>query len=207
VNRRWVIASGNTGKIRELTALFEGSGCELIPQRTLGVAVAQETGTTFVENALIKARHASAATGLPAFGDDSGLCVDALDGAPGVHSARYAGVDASDADNVGKLLEALAGVPEPQRGASFHCVIVALRFAHDPAPLIAAGIWRGRIATAPQGEQGFGYDPVFMDLSTGRMAALLAPEHKNRVSHRGLAVARLGEQLREQGWVLPGAGH
>jgi XTP/dITP diphosphohydrolase len=206
VSLRWVIASGNAGKIRELAALFEGSGCELIPQRTLGVADAEEPGFTFVENALIKARHAAAATGLPAIGDDSGLCVDALDGAPGVHSARYAGAGASDADNVGKLLAALAGVPEPQRGASFHCVIVALRFARDPVPLIAGGIWRGRIATAPQGEQGFGYDPVFIDLATGRTAAALAPEHKNRVSHRGLAMAGLGEQLREHGWVRPGAG-
>jgi XTP/dITP diphosphohydrolase len=206
VNCRWVIASGNAGKIRELAALFAGSGCELIAQRTLGVADAEESGITFVENALIKARHAAAVTGLPSIADDSGLCVDALGGAPGVYSARYAGAAACDADNVAKLLEALTGVPEPQRGASFHCVMVALRCARDPVPLIAAGQWRGRIATAPQGEHGFGYDPVFIDLSTGTTAAELAPEQKNRVSHRGLAVARLGELLREHVGIRPGVG-
>ncbi len=191
MTRRWVLASGNTGKLRELGALLASAGVELVPQSALGVRGPPETASTFVENALIKARHAARQTGLPALADDSGLCVDALGGAPGVHSARFAGDGASDADNIARLLATLEDVPDADRGATFLCVIVALRWADDPAPLVAEGRWHGCIAKQPAGEGGFGYDPVFIDPARGATAAQLGPGEKNRVSHRGVATAGL----------------
>lgn len=191
---RLVIASANRGKVAELEALLAAAAIEnltVVPQATLGVRAAPETAKTFVENALLKARHAAHETGLPALADDSGLSVDELFEAPGVHSARYAGAAASDADNVAKLLAALAHVPQGRRQASFHCVLVAARHAADPAPLIATGIWRGEIALAPTGDRGFGYDPVFRDPRLGRTAAELSADEKNAVSHRGAALRRL----------------
>ncbi len=188
-----MLASGNAGKLAELGRLLGTTGCELIPQGELGVSGPPEDAVTFVENALLKARHAARETGLPALADDSGLCVARLDGAPGVRSARYAGDRASDADNIAKLLATMDGVPETERAAAFHCVIVALHTADDPAPLIVEGRWHGRIATAPRGQGGFGYDPVFLDPVLGMTAAELTSEQKNRVSHRAAASASLAE--------------
>jgi XTP/dITP diphosphohydrolase len=196
--RRWVLATGNRGKLAELRDLIRdaGLGLEVVAQTDLGVSPAPEDGLTFVENALAKARHAARATGLPAIADDSGLCVDALGGAPGVRSARFAGDEADDRANVATLLAALQAVPEPARGARFLCVLVALESQDDPSPLIAEGEWRGRIAIAPRGAGGFGYDPVFIDPGSGRTAAELAPAAKNRVSHRGRALLVLVDRLR-----------
>ena len=193
--RRLVVATGNRGKLVEIREVLADTGIELVAQSDLGIADADETGTTFVENALIKARHASRASGLPAIGDDSGICVDALGGAPGLISARYAGPHGDAAANIAKLLRALEGVEDAQRGAYFHCTIVLLKHADDPAPLIAEGRWSGRVLHAPRGERGFGYDPVFFDPVLGAGAAELAPAIKNRVSHRGRALARLRELL------------
>lgn len=192
---RWVIATGNPGKLIELRALLEPAGLILVAQSSLGVESPPETSSTFLENALIKARHAAHQTGLPAIADDAGLVVDALGGAPGIHSARYAGPDSRDADNVAKLLDAMRELPPAQRSAHFHCVIVALRSAEDPAPAIAQGRWPGRIALAPAGAAGFGYDPVFFDPALGKTAAELARDVKNRVSHRGRALAALATDL------------
>ncbi|HSG65997.1 MAG TPA: RdgB/HAM1 family non-canonical purine NTP pyrophosphatase [Gammaproteobacteria bacterium] len=189
----WVLATGNCGKLEEFRALLAGSGLEIIAQSELGVISPAETGATFVENAILKARHAAAQTGLPAIADDSGLIVDALGGAPGVRSARYAGADASDAANLAKLLDTLGATT--RREARFHCVIVALYSAADPAPVIAQGCWPGAIAHAPAGTGGFGYDPVFFDPELGATAAQLAPATKNRVSHRGRALAALAAAL------------
>jgi XTP/dITP diphosphohydrolase len=161
--RRLVVATGNRGKLVEIREVLADTGIELVAQSDLGIADADETGTTFVENALIKARHASRASGLPAIGDDSGICVDALGGAPGLISARYAGPHGDAAANIAKFLRALEGVEDAQRGAYFHCTIVLLKHADDPAPLIAEGRWSGRVLHAPRGERGFGYDPVFFD--------------------------------------------
>lgn len=194
--RRWVVATGNAGKLAEIQALLEGSGLTLIAQSALGVGPAEETAPTFIENALLKARHASSMAGLPAIADDSGLAVDALDGAPGVRSARFAGAGADSEANVALLLERLDGVPPERRTARFHCVVVAMRAADDPAPLIAAGEWSGRIATAPAGTAGFGYDPVFFDPARGCTAAELPAEIKNAVSHRGAAMRALSDALR-----------
>lgn len=194
---RWVLASGNPGKLRELRALTDGLGWTILPQDELGVSSPAETASTFVENALIKARHAARRTGLPAIADDSGLLVDALGGAPGIHSARYAGPQADDRANVAKLLEALGAVPPTARAARFYCVIVALTHAGDPAPVVAAGQWRGRIALEPAGAGGFGYDPVFFDPDLGATAAELPAATKNRVSHRGIALRRLRDALTE----------
>ena len=196
--RRWVLASGNRGKLAELRDLLRdaGLGLDVVAQSDLGVTAAPEDGLTFVENALAKARHAADATGLPAIADDSGLCVDALGGAPGVRSARFAGEGAGDPANVAKLLAALRSVPEAERGARFYCVLVALEAADDPAPVVAHGEWRGSIALAPRGAGGFGYDPVFLDPATGQTAAELGPAAKNRVSHRGRALRALAECLR-----------
>ncbi|HEU4665459.1 MAG TPA: RdgB/HAM1 family non-canonical purine NTP pyrophosphatase [Dokdonella sp.] len=191
-----VLASGNRGKLIEMREILAGAGHELVAQSELGIADADETATTFVENALLKARHAARASGLPALGDDSGLCVDALGGAPGLYSARYAGAHGDAAANIAKLLDALRGVADDQRTAHFHCTIVLLRSADDPAPLIAEGRWHGRILHAPRGAGGFGYDPVFFDLALGAGAAELDPRAKNRISHRGLALARLRELMR-----------
>jgi XTP/dITP diphosphohydrolase len=198
--RRWVLATGNRSKLAELGSLFREAGLdlELVPQTDLGIDAAPEEGATFVENALAKARHAARASGLPAIADDSGLCVDALGGAPGVRSARYAGESADDRANVAKLLDALRSVPERERGARFYCVLVALDSADDPAPVIASGEWRGRIAALARGSGGFGYDPVFLDPTTGLTAAELSPAAKNLVSHRGRALVELAAGLRSR---------
>ena len=193
--RRLVLATSNQGKLAELRPLLADAGYELVSQGELGVGDAVEDGRTFVENAILKARHASAATGLPALADDSGLVVDALGGAPGLLSARYAGVHGDSAANIAKLLAALHHVPGEARSAHFYCVLVLLRHADDPQPLIAEGSWHGRILGAPRGEGGFGYDPVFLDTARGLSAAELDAGTKNRVSHRGQALARLRELL------------
>lgn len=192
---RVVLASGNRGKLGEFVDLFEGTGIEVVAQGLFGVGDIDESGRTFVENALLKARHAARITGLPALGDDSGLCVDALDGAPGLYSARYAGSHGDARANVDKLLEVMRDVPETQRTAHFVAVIVLLRHADDPQPVIAEGRWHGRIALQPGGEGGFGYDPVFFDPVRGCTAAELAPRVKHAVSHRGLAMAALLSRL------------
>jgi len=193
--KKIVVATGNRGKLAEIREVLADSGIELVAQTELGISDADETGATFVENALIKARHAARASGLPALGDDSGICVDALDGAPGLISARYAGAHGDAAANIAKLLAALGGIEDARRGAHFHCTIVLLQSANDPAPLIAEGRWFGRILHAPRGERGFGYDPIFFDPALGRGAAELDAAVKNRVSHRGQALARLRELL------------
>lgn len=193
---RLVLASGNAGKLRELSALLAPLSIECVPQAALGIAEAAEPHHTFLENALAKARHASAASGLPALADDSGLCVQALGGEPGVHSARFAGEPRSDARNNDKLVRALAGTAD--RRAHYACVIVLVRHAGDPEPLVAQGRWHGVIEDAPRGDGGFGYDPHFFLPGEGCTAAQLPEERKNAVSHRGQALARLFELLREE---------
>jgi len=190
-----VLASGNAGKLMELRAMLDDLGLAIVPQRELGVDDVPETATTFVENALIKARHASRITGLPALADDSGLIVDALGGAPGLYSARYAGTPTDDAANNAKLLQALEGVEPERRTARFYAVIVLLRHADDPQPLITEGSWEGRILDTPRGHFGFGYNPVFLDPPSGMTAAEMAPEQKNRISHRALALRALRDRL------------
>ena len=190
-----VLASSNQGKLAELRELLGDADVELHAQSEFGVEDADETGPTFVENALLKARYAARITGLPALGDDSGICVDALDGAPGLYSARYAGTHGNAAANIAKLLDALRGVPTEGRTARFVCVLALLRHADDPQPLIAEGVWEGRILDAPRGSGGFGYDPVFFDPVRGMGAAELEAALKNRISHRGRALAQLRESL------------
>ncbi len=194
--RRIVLASSNPGKVREIQDLLADCGIEILPQSEFGIADADEGAPTFVENALLKARHASREAGLPALADDSGLVVDALSGAPGVRSARFAGPGASDRDNTQKLLDSMAGVAEPARTACFRCVIVLLQHPDDPSPLLAEGSWEGHIVRAPRGTQGFGYDPVFVPAGCTRTAAELAPVEKNRLSHRGRALSILAERIR-----------
>jgi XTP/dITP diphosphohydrolase len=189
--KRLVLASSNRGKLAELQPLLGDAGFELLTQGELGVGDAIEDGRTFIENALIKARHACAATGLPALADDSGIVVDALGGAPGLLSARYAGTHGDAGANNRKLLEALHGVPEERRSARFVAVLVLLRHPDDPLPLLAQGVWEGRVLEAPRGANGFGYDPLFFDPVLGRGAAELEPELKNRVSHRAQALHKL----------------
>jgi len=191
-----VLASGNRGKRVEMGEILAGLDIELVAQSDLGIGDAEETGATFVENALLKARHAARLSGLPALGDDSGLCVDALGGAPGLYSARYAGAHGDSAANIAKLLDALRDVPDERRTAHFHCTIALLRSADDPAPLIAEGRWHGRILREPRGTNGFGYDPVFLDVGRGASAAELDAATKNRLSHRGHALASLRALLR-----------
>lgn len=190
-----VLASSNAGKLEELRHLLADTDIELIAQSDLGVTDADETATTFVENALIKARHASRLTGLPALADDSGICVDALNGAPGLYSARYAGEHGNASRNIDKLLDTLRDVPDAQRDAHFYCVLVLLHHADDPQPLIVEGEWRGRILHERRGTGGHGYDPVFLDPQLGRSAAELEVALKNRISHRGRALAALRERL------------
>lgn len=190
-----VLASNNAGKVREFNALLAGLDLEVVPQSQFGVAEVEETGLTFVENAILKARNAAQHAQRPAIADDSGLEVDALDGAPGIYSARYAGPGASDAENLEKVLGMLNGVPEAKRTARFQCVLVYLRHALDPTPLIVQGTWEGRILDAPRGRSGFGYDPVFFVPTHGCSAAELQPETKNALSHRGQALRRLLELL------------
>ncbi|KRG70027.1 RdgB/HAM1 family non-canonical purine NTP pyrophosphatase [Pseudoxanthomonas dokdonensis] len=190
-----VLASSNAGKLEELGALLADSGIELLAQSALGVDDAEETGTTFVENALIKARHASRLTGLPALADDSGICVDALNGAPGLYSARYAGEHGNASRNIDTLLEALKDVPDQHRAAHFYCVLVLLRHERDPQPLIVEGLWRGRILRQRRGDGGHGYDPVFFDEDHQQSAAEMELSLKNRLSHRGQALALLRQRL------------
>jgi XTP/dITP diphosphohydrolase len=190
-----VLASGNAGKLAEIQAVLADLDITLAPQSDFAVPAADESGTTFVENAVIKARHAAQHSRLPALADDSGLLVDALGGAPGVHSARYAGPLARSEDNVARLLGALADVPEQERKASFYCVLVLMRSPADPMPLIAEGRWDGRIAATPAGTQGFGYDPVFIPDGYDGTAAEIGSEIKNRISHRALALAALRRAL------------
>jgi len=191
-----VLASGNAGKLIELRELLAGSGIGLVAQNELGIDDADETGLSFVENAILKARHAARASGMPALADDSGLCVDVLDGAPGLYSARYAGTHGDNAANNVKLLRELEHVPDAKRTAHFTCVLALLHGADDPDPIIAIGRWPGRVLTAPRGERGFGYDPVFLpDDGGGLGSAELEPALKNRISHRGQALAALREIL------------
>jgi XTP/dITP diphosphohydrolase len=187
--RNLVIASGNPGKIREIERILAPLKIEVVSQAALGVSPADEPHSTFVENALAKARHVSDATGLPAIADDSGICVEALDGAPGVHSARYAGTPLSDARNNAYLLEQMAGVMD--RRAHYYCVIVLMRQVNDPQPLIAEGEWQGEIVKSPRGNRGFGYDPLFLDIQSGLTGAELSASRKNRLSHRGKAMRKL----------------
>ena len=194
-----VLATGNPGKVAELQPLLDAAGLdlELVTQRELGIADVEETGHTFIENALLKARHAARASGLPALADDSGLMVDALGGAPGLITAHYAGVHGDSARNIARLLRELEGLPAAERSARFYSVIVVLRHADDPQPLIGEGEWRGCVLTAPRGSGGFGYDPVFFSPAHDRGAAELDPETKNRDSHRGKALAAVLPKMRE----------
>jgi len=191
-----VLASGNKGKVREINQMLAGCGFEVIPQTELGVEEVEETGLTFVENAILKARAAAEQTGLPAIADDSGLEVDFLKGAPGIYSARYAGVGASDEENLQKLLGALDGVAEPERKARFQCVMVFMRHGSDPTPIICQGTWEGSIIATPQGDNGFGYDPIFWVAEHQCTSAELGAEQKNSMSHRGKALAQLKVALK-----------
>lgn len=191
-----VLATGNPGKVREIRRILGELAVEVVPQSDLGVEDADETGTSFVANALIKARHASLMTGLPAIADDSGLVVDALDGRPGVYSARYSGADATDESNIDKLLEELRGVPDERRTAAFHCCAVYVS-PDNATSLVAEGRWAGKILEQRRGTGGFGYDPVFFDPECGRTAAELGPELKNARSHRGKALIALADMLRQ----------
>lgn len=195
MTRELVLASDNQGKLKELTALLSDSGFGVVGQGDLGVTPAEETGETFVENAILKARNAARQTGRPAIADDSGIEVDALKGAPGVYSARFAGDHATDSANVAKLLSQLADVQLEDRKARFRCLMVYLRRADDPAPLICEGTWSGQITATPSGENGFGYDPVFWVPEEGCTAAELNPARKNALSHRAQALKKLVAEL------------
>jgi len=193
-----VLASGNAGKLKEFSQLFSSWKIAVYPQSDFLEQEAEETGLSFIENALIKARYASRAANMPALADDSGLAVDALGGAPGIYSARYAGEGASDEENNQKLLQVLEGVEEKNRTASFHCALAFVRSADDPIPLVCTAAWRGRILMHPEGNQGFGYDPLFFVESENMTSAQLEREVKNRLSHRALAVQKFEQIWREQ---------
>jgi XTP/dITP diphosphohydrolase len=193
--QRIVLASSNAGKLKEFNALLADSGIEVVSQGSLGIEDVEETGLSFIENALLKARHAARASGLPALADDSGLCVQVLDGAPGLYSARYAGVHGNSAANNAKLLETLAGVPGNRRTAFFICVLALVRSTDDPTPLVVEGRWHGRVLEKASGAQGFGYDPLFLPDGQQASAAELDPVLKNRLSHRGQALAQLQASL------------
>lgn len=195
MSRTLVAATGNPGKLAELQRLLAGCGWEVAAQSAFGVEPPPEDGLTFVENAIIKARHAAEHTGRPALADDSGIVVDALGGAPGVRSARFAAPASCDAANNEKLLRSLSGVPAEERTARFECAIVWMRDARDPVPLIARGTWAGRVLEAPRGTNGFGYDPLFLDPATGCTAAELPPARKDALSHRGQALRALRAML------------
>jgi XTP/dITP diphosphohydrolase len=192
---RIVLASSNKGKVREINQLLAQQRIEVVPQADFGIGDAEETGLSFVENAILKARNAARHSGLPAIADDSGIEVDALNGAPGIYSARYAGEGASDEENLLKLLQALRDTPEEERSARFQCLMVYLRHAEDPTPIICQGTWEGRILFEPRGDNGFGYDPVFYVPTHDRSAAELDAETKNGLSHRGQALRKLLEAL------------
>jgi XTP/dITP diphosphohydrolase len=194
--RRIVLASGNPGKIREIAELFSELDVEIVAQSEFGIDSPEETGETFVENALLKARYAAGKSGLPAMADDSGIAVDALDGRPGVRSARYAGENASDDENLDKLIEEMKDVPDERRGAGFHCAAV-LAFPDDERePVIAEGVWRGTLLRERRGQGGFGYDPVFLDTVAGKTGAEMSRDEKNGVSHRGQAFRKLKDLSR-----------
>lgn len=193
-----VLATGNQGKVREMADLLADFGFDVVAQSEYQVSEVAETGTTFIENAIIKARHASKETGLPAVADDSGLEVDFLQGAPGIYSARYAGENASDQENLEKLLKAMEGVPQEQRTARFHCVLVLMRHENDPTPVVCHGKWEGRILTEASGSNGFGYDPVFYVPEEDCASAELEPARKKQLSHRGQALSILFETLKSQ---------
>jgi len=196
-----VLASGNAGKVREINKLFAGRGIEVVPQSDFGVPEVPETGTTFVENAIIKARHAAEFTGLPAISDDSGIEVDALDARPGVYSARYAGEKASDIDNNNKMLEELNGVPEEDRTARYWCVLAFMRHHNDPVPIITQGSWEGRILEAPLGDGGFGYDPIFYVPTHNCSSGQLTMEEKNKISHRAIALQGMLEEFKKHKFI------
>lgn len=193
-----VLATGNQGKVREMADLLSDFGFNVVAQSEFNVSDVEETGTTFIENAIIKARHTAKETGLAAIADDSGLEVDALKGAPGIYSARYAGVGATDQQNLEKLLEAMKEIPEEQRTARFHCVLVLMRHENDPTPIVCHGKWEGRILTEAHGENGFGYDPVFFVPEDNCASAELEPARKKQLSHRGKALKQLFATLSEQ---------
>jgi XTP/dITP diphosphohydrolase len=194
--KKLVLATGNPGKVRELANLLADFGFDVVAQTELGVDAADETGLTFIENAIIKARHAAQVTGLPAIADDSGVSVDILGGAPGIYSARYAGLEASDQANLEKLLETMKSVPKAQRQAQFNCVLVYMRHAEDPTPIVCHGRWPGEITFRPAGEGGFGYDPIFYIPELGCTAAELSHEQKSLISHRGQALTQLLNALK-----------
>ncbi len=193
--KKIVLASNNKGKVREINQILAKQGISVLPQSEFNVDEAEETGLTFVENAILKARNAAEQSGLPAIADDSGIEVDALNGQPGIYSARYAGVGASDEDNLKKLLTALQDVPEEKRTARFQCLMVYMRHANDPTPLICQGTWEGVITREAQGDNGFGYDPVFFVPDHNCTSAQLPAEVKNQLSHRGQALRLLVKQL------------
>lgn len=197
MGHRIVLASNNPGKVREIGQLLADQDIEILPQNDFSVPEAEETGLSFVENAILKARNAAHFAGLPAIADDSGIEVDALNGAPGIYSARFAGAGASDADNLQKLLQELKEIPEENRSARFQCLMVYMRHENDPTPLICQGTWEGRILFEPRGSGGFGYDPVFFVPEQNCASAELAPEDKNRLSHRGQALRQLVATLKQ----------
>lgn len=198
MQQKIVLATGNQGKVKELAKMLAPLSLEVVPQSDFEVPEVAETGSTFVENAIIKARHASRITGLPAIADDSGLAVDALGGAPGVYSSRYAGPDASDNDNMVKLLDALKDTPESELTAQFLCVLVFMRHADDPTPIICQGQWHGQISRVMRGSNGFGYDPIFWLSGQNLTAAQLSSELKNSLSHRGKALAQMTKKLQQR---------
>ncbi|HEU5468217.1 MAG TPA: RdgB/HAM1 family non-canonical purine NTP pyrophosphatase [Steroidobacteraceae bacterium] len=199
-SRRVVVATGNPGKLREILAILEGRGLEIVAQSTLGIGPPVEDGDSFAANALIKARHAAARAGLPAIADDSGLEVDTLGGRPGIHTARYAGPEADEAANNAKLLAELDGVPASRRGARYRCAMVFVRNPDDPQPIVAEAAWEGRIGFERRGAGGFGYDPLFVVAGGELTAAQMPAAEKNRVSHRGKALAELAEKMKLAGW-------
>ena len=192
-----VFASGNAGKVREIAQLLDGLDIDVLPQSEFDVPEIEETGLTFLENSILKARNAAKHTGLPSIADDSGIAVDVLQGHPGIYSARFAGPGASDEDNLLKLIDMIKPFPEEQRTARFICSMVYLRHKDDPVPIIAQGVWEGQLVTNPKGENGFGYDPVFYVASQQCTSAELPPEVKNKLSHRGQALMQLLEKLND----------
>ncbi len=204
MTQRIVLATGNRGKVEEMQAILAPFGLEVVPQSEFDVPEAEETGLTFVENAIIKARNAAAHTGLPAIADDSGLEVDFLKGAPGIYSSRFAGITANSSDNIAKLLADMKEVPDSERNARFQCLLVFMRHALDPTPIICQGTWEGSILHASQGDGGFGYDPVFYVPTHNCASAELSAELKNQLSHRGQALRQLAETLKNNvGWAPP----
>lgn len=198
MKQKWVLATGNQGKVKEMSELLNSFSIEVLPQSQFNVPDVPETGTTFVENAIIKARHAAKLTGLPAIADDSGLEVDFLNGQPGIYSSRFAGEEASDQDNIDKLLNKLEGINPEQRKARFQCVLVYMRHELDPTPIICQGTWEGSITETKHGEQGFGYDPLFWVDSEQSTSAQLTKQRKGELSHRGKALKQLVELLKDQ---------